>query len=66
MLKLDEAINNKNINLFLQVHDSLVCECAPESIDEAGEILRKNMEEAAELSLPLNVNIKTGSSLAEV
>ncbi|MBR0043439.1 MAG: DNA polymerase I [Synergistaceae bacterium] len=66
MLKLDEAINNKNINLFLQVHDSLVCECAPESIDEAGEILRKNMEEAAELSLSLNVNIKTGSSLAEV
>ena len=66
MLKLDKAINNKNINLFLQVHDSLVCECAPESIDEAGEILRKNMEEAAELSLPLNVNIKTGSSLAEV
>lgn len=66
MLKLDEAINNKNINLFLQVHDSLVCECAPESIDEADEILRKNMEEAAELSLSLNVNIKTGSSLAEV
>ncbi|MBQ9582457.1 MAG: DNA polymerase I, partial [Synergistaceae bacterium] len=66
MLKLDKAINNKNINLFLQVHDSLVCECAPESIDDAGEILRKNMEEAAELSLPLNVNIKTGSSLAEV
>ena len=66
MLKLDKAINNKNINLFLQVHDSLVCECAPESIAEAGEILRKNMEEAAELSLPLNVNIKTGSSLTEV
>ncbi len=56
----------RDINLFLQVHDSLVCECPADMADEAGEILRKNMEEAAELSLPLEVNIKTGGSLMEV
>ena len=66
MIRLDEAINNKDINLFLQVHDSLVCECGAESIDEASEILRSAMTGAAELSLPLEVNIKTGSSLAEI
>ena len=66
MIRLDKAINNKDINLFLQVHDSLVCECGADSIDEASEILRSAMTGAAELSLPLEVNIKTGSSLAEI
>lgn len=66
MINLYNEIKDTQINLFLQVHDSLVCECPPDMAERTGEILRKNMEQAASLSLPLEVNIKTGLSLADI
>ena len=54
-----------DVRLFLQVHDSLVCECLAARAEEVGRSLREIMMNAAHLSLPLEVQLKTGSSLAE-
>ena len=49
--------------LILQIHDELLIEAAEEEKDDVIEILRRNMEEAAELAVPLYVDIHTGNSL---
>ena len=52
--------------LFMQVHDSLVCECPAGQADEVAEILRKVMvESGGEISI-LKAESKTGRSLANV
>jgi DNA polymerase-1 len=52
--------------LVLQVHDSLVCECPESEIEQAAETLRKSMENAVSLSIPLTVEIKGGDSFASI
>lgn len=52
--------------LFLQVHDSLVCECPENRADEVSEILRKVMVEAGGEITLLSAESKTGKSLANV
>ncbi len=54
------------VRLFLQIHDSLVCECPEERTVEVGEALKRIMQSAATLSIPLEVELKTGRSLADV
>ncbi|MCR5347463.1 MAG: DNA polymerase I [Fretibacterium sp.] len=67
MVDFDRAFaEDGDVHLFLQVHDSLVCECPPERLEDVGRSLREIMMGAARLSLPLEVELKTGSSLAEV
>ena len=48
--------------LLLQVHDELIIELAPGEADIVSEIVKREMENAVELSLPLSVNIGIGSS----
>ncbi|MDR1978487.1 MAG: DNA polymerase I [Synergistaceae bacterium] len=55
-----------DVRLFLQIHDSLVCECPQERAEEVGEALARVMKSAAALSVPLEVDLKTGRSLADV
>lgn len=54
------------VRLFLQIHDSLVCECPAGRAEEVGEALSFIMKNAASLSVPLETELKTGISLAEV
>ena len=49
--------------LILQIHDELLIEAAEEEKDDVIDILRRNMEEAAKLAVPLYVDIHTGNSL---
>ena len=49
--------------LILQIHDELLIEASEEEKDDVIEILRRNMEEAAKLAVPLYVDIHTGNSL---
>ncbi len=66
MVDFDRAFRHDGeVRLFLQVHDSLVCECPAARAEEVGRSLREIMMNAATLSLPLEVQLKTGSSLAE-
>ena len=57
---------DKEIRLFLQIHDSLICECPEERAEEIGAVLGRVMKSAATLSIPLEVELKKGRSLADV
>ena len=63
---MTEYAHNGKGELFLQVHDSLVCEC-PESIaDDAAEALREIMTASGGEVEHLEVGLKRGKSLADV
>lgn len=47
--------------LVLQVHDELVVECPPELLERAEALLRKEMESALPLEVPLSVETGAGS-----
>lgn len=51
--------------LVLQVHDELLVEAYRPELDEAVEIIRRCMENAVELTVPLIVDIKTGNNWYE-
>ena len=53
------------VRLLLQVHDELVFEVEPRVLTEVQEVVRQAMEEAAELRVPLKVEIGVGDSWAK-
>jgi DNA polymerase-1 len=62
MLKVDEALASfrSPAKLLLQVHDELILECPRAAAPAAAEQVRKVMEGAAALSIPLRVSVETG------
>ncbi|RMG51197.1 MAG: hypothetical protein D6717_13135, partial [Gammaproteobacteria bacterium] len=46
--------------MILQVHDELVVECPQEEAEHVANIMRQTMEQAAELKVPLTVDIGAG------
>lgn len=67
MVRTDRRIRREGLKagLVLQVHDELIVECAEDDAENAARILKEEMEGAAELLLPLTVDIKTGKNWAE-
>ena len=51
--------------LILQIHDELLIEAWMEELDEVKEILKTEMMHAADLEIPLEIDINTGSSWYE-
>ena len=51
--------------LLLQVHDELIVECPEEECETVKTILKQEMEQAANLSVPLTADVKAGHSWAE-
>ncbi len=51
--------------LILQVHDELIVECPEAEAEQAGRILREEMEHVAELAVPLTADVRSGRSWAE-
>ena len=51
--------------LILQVHDELIVECPEHEAEAVSRILRQEMEQAAQLRVPLTVDVHTGHSWAE-
>jgi DNA polymerase-1 len=48
--------------MLLQVHDELVFEFPPQEVEQLVAVVRHEMEHAAELSVPLVVDIGRGDS----
>ena len=67
MIRIDSALraNNLRTKMLLQVHDELVFEAPPEEIDIIMGAVRREMEEAAVLSVPLVVDIGVGDNWLE-
>ena len=51
--------------LVLQVHDELIIECPERETEQVCAILKESMENAAKLSVPLTVEVGTGTNWAE-
>ena len=67
MIRVDKALQEHfpEANLLLQVHDELIVEC-PEAIAEAvAELISSQMEQVAQLSVPLVAEAKFGKSWYE-
>ena len=67
MAKLNqEGVFNKESRLVLQLHDELVLEVKKDKVEEVERKLKKIMEKAAVLKVPLKVETKTGENWGEV
>jgi DNA polymerase-1 len=62
MIRIHAALRDRQLRtrLLLQVHDELVLESPPEEVEEVTALVREHMEGAAQLQVPLVVDIGTG------
>lgn len=66
MIKLDEVIrHDPNIEMIMQVHDELVFEVRSEKVAFFREQIKQHMEAAAELVVPLIVEVGVGQNWDE-
>ena len=67
MIRADAALRAAHVKsrILLQVHDELVLEAVEAEIKEVSDILRTAMSGAAELAVPLAVDVHTGKNWAE-
>ncbi|HAS73306.1 MAG TPA: hypothetical protein DCS67_04090, partial [Clostridiales bacterium UBA8960] len=54
--------NGLKSKLILQVHDELIINVPKDELDIVKDILKKSMEEAYALSVPLKIDMNTGVS----
>jgi DNA polymerase I len=64
MLNVDQALREQGLasRMLLQVHDELVFEVAEGEHDQLEALVREQMASAAQLTVPLDVSVGTGSS----
>ena len=67
MLRVDEALKRENLDakIVMQVHDELVVEVKDEQIEKCCQLVRREMESAAKLSIPLTVDVSVGKNWLE-
>ena len=67
MIETDKNLKKAGLDakIVLQIHDEIILEADESSKDEAIKILRESMENAADLEVPLLVDIDTGVSMYE-
>jgi len=62
MIRIDRALAGMKGRLLLQVHDELVLECPPEETAEVKSLVKREMENAADLSVPCVVEVGNGKN----
>ena len=67
MIGVNQQLKSQGMKsrLVLQVHDELLIETHSSEIEQVKTILRNEMEQAAKLSVPLEVDMHTGASWYE-
>jgi DNA polymerase-1 len=67
MIRIDDALRTQNLQskMLLQVHDELVFEILPDELDQVSKVVKHEMEHAAELSVPLVVDLGVGKNWLE-
>jgi len=68
MINLDREIDKRRLEskMLLQVHDELIFEVPEAELEEMSQLASKLMSTAIELSVPLKVDIKTGTNWGEM
>src|SRR3989440_9538886 len=64
MLRVDDALRSAGLKAqtVMQVHDELLIEAPKEEAERVAELLRREMEEAVELDVPLKVEVGIGDN----
>jgi DNA polymerase-1 len=64
MVRIDAALESSCLQsaMLLQVHDELVFECPPDEVNEVSAIVKREMEGACKLSVPLLVDVGVGDN----
>jgi DNA polymerase-1 len=67
MLRGDRALKAEGLDakIVMQVHDELIVEVKDEQLQLCREIVRREMENAANLSVPLTVDVTSGKNWLE-
>lgn len=67
MIRINDALRTKELKskMLLQVHDELVFEVPPDELDPVQELVKYEMEHAAQLSVPLVVDLGVGPNWLE-
>jgi DNA polymerase-1 len=67
MIRIDHSLRSEKMEskMLLQVHDELVFEVYPDEIDHVQALVKDQMEHAADLSVPLIVDLGTGKNWLE-
>lgn len=67
MIRVYQCLKERNLKskLILQVHDELLIETYKEELQEVKKLLKYEMEQAAQLSVPLKVDVHEGNSWFE-
>jgi DNA polymerase-1 len=67
MIRIHRALASRKLEstMILQVHDELVFETPPDELATLEALVREEMEHAADLSVPLVVDIGTGANWVE-
>ena len=62
MINLQETLNTLGLQtqMLIQVHDELILESPIHEVDQVCSILNETMPSAVKLSVPLDIEIKTG------
>lgn len=68
MIRVNQRLKDQKMKsrLVLQVHDELLIEAYEPELDEVQNILKEEMEHAAELKVPLEIDMHTGDNWYEV
>jgi DNA polymerase-1 len=68
MVRLDAAFAAEGIDaaMLLQIHDELIFEIAASRRDETARIVKREMEHALELTVPIEVTLKSGSNWYDI
>ncbi len=65
MIRLADAIKDMKSRMILQVHDELVFDAHIDELDKLRKIVKRDMEGAVKLKVPINVNIAIGDNWLE-
>lgn len=67
MIRVNQRLKDQKMKsrLILQVHDELLIEAYEPELDEVQNILKEEMEHAAELKVPLEIDMHTGDNWYE-
>ncbi|AYG01227.1 DNA polymerase I [Lactococcus allomyrinae] len=67
MINLDKALTDSHsqAKLLLQVHDEIILDVPQEELDEIRKLVKKTMEDAIELAVPLKVDENAGKTWYE-
>ena len=67
MLRVDEALRSAGLDarIVMQVHDELLIEVRDDQVEACRDLVKQEMESAAEISVPLTVDVSVGKNWLE-